>query len=74
MKWCKKKSNQTNGIKKKLVIKNWNTKIHNMHTSQYNFIKNKNKCDVTIKSIITKRHHKRKKKGWNNKKIGRAHV
>ena len=34
MKWCKKKSNQTNGIKKKkLVIKNWNTKIHNMHTS-----------------------------------------
>ena len=32
MKWCKKKSNQTNGIKKKrkkeLVIKNWNTKIN----------------------------------------------
>ena len=25
-----------------------------MHTSYYKFIKNKNKCDVTIKSIITK--------------------
>ena len=34
-----------------------------MHTSQYKFVKNKNKCDMTIKSIITKKHHKWEKKG-----------
>ena len=25
-----------------------------MHTSQYKFVKNRNICDVTIKSLITK--------------------
>ena len=34
-----------------------------MHTSQYKFVKNKNKCDVTIKSIITKNPRKWEKKG-----------
>ena len=27
----------------------------NMHKSQYKFVKKRNKCDVTIKSTITKR-------------------
>ena len=41
-----------------------------MHKSQYKFTKKKNKCDVTIKSIITQRaiSRKKKKSGWNNKK------
>ena len=33
-----------------------------MHKSQYKFTKKKNKCDVTIKSTITKRAISRKKK------------
>ena len=28
-----------------------------MHKSQYKFAKKRNKCDVMIKSIITKTHH-----------------
>ena len=33
-----------------------------MHKSQYKFTKKKSKCDVTIKSTITKRAISRKKK------------
>ena len=42
-----------------------------MHTSQYKFVKNKNKRDVTIKSIITKKHYKRKKKVETIKKMAK---
>ena len=47
------------------------SKYLNMHKSLYKFVKKRNKCDVTIKSTITKRiisGKKKKKRGWNNKK------
>ena len=37
----------------------------NMHKSRYKFAKKRNKCDVTIKSTITKK----KKKTINGKKV-----
>ena len=42
----------------------------NMHKSRYKFTKKINKCDVIIKSIITKRTISRKEKRsrWNNNK------
>ena len=43
------------------MIENWNTKIYNMHKDLYKFVKKRNKCNMTIKSIITK--------GTINKKI-----
>ena len=46
------------------------SKYLNMHKSLYKFVKKRNKCDVTIKSTITKRIiSERKKRGWINKKI-----
>ena len=44
-----------------------------MHTSQFKFVKNKNKRDVTIKSIITKKHYKRKKKVEKIKEWRKTH-
>ena len=35
-----------------------------MHKSRYKFTKKINKCDVIIKSTITKRTISRKKKNW----------
>ena len=39
-----------------------------MHKSRYNFFKKRNKCEVTIKSTITKRTISGEKSGWNNNK------
>ena len=47
---------------KELVTRNWNTKIINMHKSKYKFVKKRNKCHLTIKSIITKNTISGKKK------------
>ena len=46
-------------------------KYVNMHKSQYKFVKKRNKCNVTIKSIIIikKASLAGKKKGWNYKRI-----
>ena len=38
------------------------SKYLNMHKSLYKFVKKRNKCDVTIKSTITKRIISGKKK------------
>ena len=43
-------------------------KYLNMHKSRYNFFKKRNKCEVTIKSTITKRTISKEKSGWNKKK------
>ena len=40
-----------------------------MHKSRYNFFKKRNKCEVTIKSTITKRTISKEKSGWNKKKM-----
>ena len=44
------------------------TKCLNMHKSLYKFAKKRNKCDVIIKSTITKITINREKSNWNNKK------
>ena len=40
-----------------------------MHKSRYKFPKKRNKCEVTIKSTITKGTIMEGKSGWNNKKL-----
>ena len=51
------------------MIENWNTKIYNMHKNLYKFVKKRNKCNMTIKSIITKGTISKKKSIKKRRKI-----
>ena len=60
---------QTNRIKKKKIWLGIEiTKCLNTHKSLYKFAKKRNKCDVIIKSTITKITINKEKSSWNNKK------
>ena len=45
-----------------------------MHKSRYKFPKKRNKCEVTIKSTITKGTIIGGKGGWNNKKFKKKKI